>query len=95
MSLRGAKEVGRSLRSAAGAKKEAGSRKPADFSRTLTKCRIVPSAITRRISPSQGKSKEQLNLEGSEDKEEKVQKKVKGYIYDKRVRTSRRKRTIF
>ena len=56
-SLRGAKEVARSLRSAAGAKKEAGSRQPAYFKRTVTKCRIVPSAITRRISPNSGEVK--------------------------------------
>ena len=43
------------------------------------------------FSPSQGKSKEQLDLEGSEEKEEKVQKKVKGNISDKRVRKSKRK----
>ena len=47
------------------------------------------------FSPSQGKSKEQLNLEGSEDKEEKVQKKVKGNISDKRVRKSKRKKKIY
>ena len=60
-SLRGAKEVGKSHMSAkevaVGARREGGSRKPADSRRTATRCHIVPLAIIMRTFPQSGKVK--------------------------------------
>ena len=49
--LRSGKEV------TAGARKEDKSRSPANFMRTVTRCNIVPSAITRSIFSKSGKVK--------------------------------------
>ena len=95
-SLTGVSEGPRRLAGVSGAPQEPRRRPEADslqISGGLLQSAVLSlQPLPGGFSPSQGKSKEQLDLEGSEEKEEKVQKKVKGHISENRVRRSRRKR---
>ena len=98
-SLTGVSEGPRRLAGVSGAPQEPRRRPEADslqISGGLLQSAVLSlQPLPGGFSPSQGKSKEQLDLEGSEEKEEKVQKKVKGNISDKRVRKSKKKGPYF